>query len=102
MPSPDNSPRSSIRISLLGAIHLSALPLYTGMPVALLLLIFILSLWQLYIIKEKRANPGKILQLSVIALTFATIFYSYGHVFGKDPGIALITVMTMLKMFELV
>ena len=34
-------------------------------------------------------------------MTFTTIFYSYGHVFGKDPGIALITVMAMLKMFEI-
>jgi len=71
------------------------------MPVALLLLLLMLSLWQLYIITGNRANPGKLVQLSVIALTFTTIFYSYGHVFGKDPGIALITVMTMLKMFEI-
>lgn len=101
MTSLDNSPDSSIRFSLLAAVHLSALPLYTGMPVAVLLLLLSLSLWQLYIITGKRANPGKIIQLLVIALTFTTIFYSYGHVFGKAPGIALITVMTLLKMFEI-
>jgi transglutaminase-like putative cysteine protease len=93
-------PDRNILLSLLIGIHLSALPLYTGIPVTVTLLIATLSLWQLYIIIQQRSNPGKIIQTFIIVVSSLTILYSYGHLFGQKPGIALVTLMTILKLFE--
>ena len=93
-------PDSNILFSLLAGVHLSALPLYTGMPVSVIFLLLILSFWQLSIIKNNKKNPGKIVQLLIIATSLAIILYAYGHVFGQSSGVALITLMTILKLFE--
>lgn len=92
---------SNILFSLLASVHLSALPLYTGMPVSVIFLLLILSFWQLYIIKNNKNNPGKIAQLLIIATSLAIILYAYGHILGQSSGIALITLMTILKLFEI-
>jgi protein-glutamine gamma-glutamyltransferase len=93
-------PDRNILLSLLAGIHLSALPLYSSMPLAVILLLLMLSLWQLFIIERHRKNPGKIIQTLIVLLCFLIVFYSYGHIFGQQPGIALVTLMTMLKLFE--
>lgn len=95
-----NKPDSSILLSLLISIHLSALPLYAGMPASVILLIMALSVWQIYIIKQHKQNPGKLILVFIILVTFFTILYTYGQLFGQQPGIALITLMTILKLFE--
>jgi len=97
----NNKPGPSTLFLLLGAIHLSALPLYAGMPFSILLLIASLSLWQFFIIKSQRNNPGKPVQILVIVAAFSTVLYTYGHIFGQQPGIALVTLMTILKLFEI-
>ena len=86
---------------LLGGIHLSALPIYPDMPLAILLLVALLSLWQIYIIRGLGSLPTKITQLLIIATACLVILYSYGHILGQQPGIALITLMTFLKLFEI-
>lgn len=93
-------PAPNTRLLLLAGIHLSASPLYSRMPLAILLLIAALSLWQFYLIRQRRKNPGKLIQMLVIFISFATVLYSYGHIFGQQPGIALVTLMTVLKLFE--
>jgi transglutaminase-like putative cysteine protease len=93
-------PGREILISLLIGIHLSALPLYAGLPIPVTLLLFSLSLWQFLLITQNRPNPGKIVLLSIIVLSFLIVRYSFGHVFGQQPGIALVTLMTILKLFE--
>ena len=93
-------PDATILLSLLLAIHLSALPLYSGMPLTIILLLTILSLWQFFIIKQDGRNPGKIVQTLLIAVSFLITLYSYGHIFGQQPGIALVILMTILKLFE--
>ncbi len=95
-----DKPERNILTSLLVGIHLSALPLYPGMPVSIILLLAALSLWQIYIIKHGQKNPGKIIQLFIIFISFLIVLYSYGHIFGQQPGIALVTLMTLLKLFE--
>ena len=95
-----DKPERNILTSLLVGIHLSALPLYPGMPVSIILLLAALSLWQIYIIKHDQKNPGKIIQLFIIFISFLIVLYSYGHIFGQQPGIALVTLMTLLKLFE--
>jgi len=93
-------PDQNILFLLLIGIHLSALPLYSHMPLAITSLIVCLSLWQFFIIKNRRTNPGIFIQLILVAICFLTVLYSYGHIFGQQPGIALVTLMTILKLFE--
>ncbi len=100
MNSSSDKPDQHTRLFLLAGIHLSALPLYGDMPAAVLLLLASLSLWQFFIIKQGRDNPGKLMQMLIILIAFVTTFYSYGHIFGQQPGIALVTLMTVLKLFE--
>ena len=95
-----NKPDRYILFSLLLGIHLSVLPLYTGMPITIIILITALSLWQIIIIKRNKQNPGRVIQLAIILIIFLIILYSYGHIFGQQPGIALVTLMTILKLFE--
>ncbi|MDT8282818.1 MAG: DUF3488 and transglutaminase-like domain-containing protein [Gammaproteobacteria bacterium] len=93
-------PGKNILLSMLAGIHLSALPIYSRFPWAVILFIILLSLWQFFIISQNRKNSGRIFQILVILLSFLTILYSYGHIFGQQPGIALVTLMTLLKLFE--
>ena len=95
-----DKPTSNTLFSLLAGIHLSALPLYDGMPVAIIILLLTLSLWQFFIIKQQRNNPGKLIQTLIIVISFITVLYTYGHIFGQQPGIALVVLMTVLKLFE--
>lgn len=95
-----NPPNEAVLVYLLIGIHLSALPNYINTPVTILLLILMLSLWKLYLIKNSKSNPRKLLQISIILIVCLTIFYAYGHLLGQQPGIALITLMTLLKLFE--
>ena len=91
--------RNTLFLLLIG-IHLSALPLYGDMLPTITLLIAALSVWQFFIIKRQRENPGKLIQILIILISFLTVLYSYGHIFGQQPGIALVTLMTILKLFE--
>ncbi|MFV9615448.1 MAG: transglutaminaseTgpA domain-containing protein [Gammaproteobacteria bacterium] len=93
-------PDRNILFSLLIGIHLSAIPLYSDMPLAITLLIATLSLWQFFKIKQQRTQPGKLIKILIILISFLTVLYSYGHLFGQQPGIALVTLMTILKLFE--
>ena len=98
--SSSDRPDQATRLFLLAGIHLSALPLYGDTPLTILLLLAVLSLWQFFIIRKDQHNPGKLLQLLIILIAFVTVLYSYGHIFGRQPGIALVTLMTVLKLFE--
>ncbi|MBE9568878.1 MAG: DUF3488 domain-containing transglutaminase family protein, partial [Proteobacteria bacterium] len=90
----------SILLSLLAGIHLSAAPVYTSLPAGIILLIFGLSLWQLLIILKQKKSPGKLIQAATITVIFTAVFFSYGHLFGQQPGIALVLLMTLMKLFE--
>ena len=93
-------PNKNILYSLLAGIHLSALPLYAAMPISIIFLLITLSFWQAYLIYNNIKNPGKLVLLIVISATLFIILYSYGYLFGRQPGITLVTLMSILKLFE--
>ena len=93
-------PDKNILLSLLLGAHLSALPLYSEMPLAIIALLACLSFWQVYIIRLNLINPGKIIQAVIIVIASLIVVYSYGRLFGQQPGIALVAIMTILKLFE--
>ncbi len=96
-----DKPDQNTLFLLLAGIHLSALPLYSLMPLTVIFLIATLSLWQFFIIKQQQVNPGKLIQTLIIFTVLIVILASYGHVFGQQPGITLVTLMTILKLFEI-
>ncbi|HHO59854.1 MAG TPA: DUF3488 domain-containing protein, partial [Thiotrichales bacterium] len=97
------------RLSLLIAINLSAFQLYLAMPVSLLLYIITLSLWQLLPARKHHRNggsntvttPGLFTRLILIALCILLLYFSYGIQLGRETGTTMITIMTLLKMFEI-
>lgn len=93
-------PDSGLLLSLLASIHLSALPLYKAMPATIIILIAAVTIWQFFLIIEKKSMPGKLIQLFMILITVLIVLYSYGNIFGQRPGLALVVLMTLLKLFE--
>ncbi len=96
----DNKPNKNILYSLLACVHLTTFPLYSATPIPIILLLLTLSIWQAFIIYNGKKNPGKLVLLIVISATLLTIFYTYGFLFGRQPGITLVILMSILKLFE--
>lgn len=101
MHSLDNKPNKNILYSLILGIHLSALPAYSEMPINILLLLAVLTIWQLYIISRDNKNPKKFILLAITSITLLITLYSYGVLFGRQSGIALVILMSLLKLFEI-
>ena len=97
----ENKPNKNILYSLLLGIHLSALPTYTDMPINILLLLAVLSIWQGYIITRNNKNPKKFILLAIVSITLFITLHSYGVLFGQQAGIALVILMSILKLFEI-
>jgi protein-glutamine gamma-glutamyltransferase len=95
------SPEQSTRYALLAGILLSAAPLIAGFPPAVMVLLFTISAGQFFIIRQQRKNPATLFRLLIAIIIFAVVVLSYGHFFGQRPGIAIVVLMTLLKMFEL-
>ena len=95
-----NEPDKRILFSLLVSLHLSALPLYPGIPIAIIFLLVTLSIWQVLIIIEQLKKPGRLIQLFIIVISLVVTLYSYGHIFGQQSGITLVILMSTLKLFE--
>ena len=94
-------PDDKVLYTLLAGIHLAVAPFYTGMSLRILILLACLSLAKAFIIKYGKKDPSKFLMLLIILSLFFVILNAYGHVFGQQSGIALITIMTTLKLFEI-
>jgi len=94
-------PTAESRLALLALVNLAALLLYAGMPAAIILLILALSAWQLLSIKTNRPNPPKYVLMLCVIMACAILFYSYRHLLGQQPGIALVIIMCVLKLFEI-
>ncbi|PCJ88046.1 MAG: hypothetical protein COA54_04605 [Thiotrichaceae bacterium] len=98
---PNKKPDNHILYALLAGIHLSVAPLYTSMSLRILALLGLLSLVKILLIRYNRKDPSFFLQLLTIAALFFIILDTYGHIFGQQSGLALITIMTTLKLFEI-
>jgi len=71
------------------------------MSIRVLILFITLSLVKVFIIKYNKKDPSFFLRLLVILVLFFIILDSYGQIFGQQSGLALITIMTTLKLFEI-
>jgi len=85
---------------LLG-IHIVALPLYPHMPLPIVLVAALFTLWTLLIISGRVAQPGRLLMLLLTMVVIAVLMQSFGTIFGQRPGSAMLLLLSFLKLFEL-
>lgn len=78
-----------------------ALPLYSRMPIYILLLMTLFTLWTVLIIAGRSSQPNKIIRITLIAVILFSLMVSYGSVFGQEPGTSMLLMLSFLKLFEM-
>ena len=85
---------------LLG-IHVVAIPLYPHLPLQVLLVTAVLTLWTLLIISGRISQPGRLVMLLLTMMVVAVLMLSYGTILGQQPGSAMLLLLSFLKLFEM-
>ena len=62
---------------------------------------FALLLWRYLMTCQQWRLPGTALQLILVVFMSLSVYLSYGTIFGRDAGVALIVVMCGLKLLEI-
>jgi len=71
------------------------------MSIRVLMLLIALSLVKIFIIRYNKNDPSFFFKLLTILVLFFIILEAHGKIFGQQSGLALITIMTTLKLFEI-
>ena len=91
--------RNRLLPMLLG-IHLVGLPFDPRLPFVVLGAIALFSIWSWLLIRGVVPLPGKLLRLLSAALVIAALIISYGTIIGQWPGISMLLMLCLLKLFE--
>lgn len=84
----------ALTLLLVAAPHAQRLPLWlSGLAVAL-------CAWRLYLARMRLALPARWLVVLIVAAGSAAILLHYRTLFGRDAGVALLTLMISLKLME--
>ncbi|MCX7627848.1 MAG: DUF3488 and transglutaminase-like domain-containing protein [Methylophilaceae bacterium] len=94
------APRLSLIRWLLFALGLALLPHFAHLVSWVPLLALGLGLWRYRLAATRRPLPGTWLLLPLTLAVAAGILVSYGGLFGRDAGVALLVLMTALKTLE--
>ena len=85
---------------LLG-IHVVALPLYPHMPIPVLVLTAVFTVWLWLIIKGRVKQPGRWTMFVLAAIVLVVMMQSFGTILGQLPGSAMLLLLAFLKLFEM-
>src|SRR5262245_38138564 len=85
----------TLSMALVALPHMERLPLWLD-GVAL-----IAVAWRIHISWQESVLPKKWLLLLIVAAVTAGVYVSFGTLFGRDSGVALLVVMLTLKMLEM-
>lgn len=85
---------------LAGALALVVVPHVRHAPVWVMLVFTSLALWRVANVAEAVRLPGRPLRVLLSAGVLLTIYFSYGTIFGRDAGVALLIVFTGMKLLE--
>jgi transglutaminase-like putative cysteine protease len=92
---PRNVTWMALSMALVTLPHFERLPLWiSGLAV-------LAVAWRLYLGWQSDALPRKWLLLMVVAAATAGIFLTFGTLFGRDAGVALLVIMLTLKLLEM-
>jgi transglutaminase-like putative cysteine protease len=83
------------------SIALVALPHFERLPLWITGLTALAVAWRVYIAWQASPLPRKWLLLLVVAAATAGVYLSFGTLFGRDSGVALLVVMLTLKLLEM-
>lgn len=84
-----------ISLALVGAPHTSHLPAWIPVFAGLVLVA------RFYLGHRRKALPNRWLLLAVALISVAGVAFSYRTLYGRDVGVALLTVMVALKLMEM-
>lgn len=96
-PSPD-SPNVAW---LIASLVLVAAPHAQRLPLWITLLGAVLMAWRLYISARGRPLPGRWILLPLTFAGIAGIYFSFGSIFGRNPGVAMLLMLIALKLLEM-
>ena len=85
---------------LLG-IHIVALPLYPHLPLSVLLLTAVFTVWTWLIIIGRVQPPGRLLMVVLTITVVVILVQSFGTILGQLPGSAMLLLLAFLKLFEM-
>ncbi len=85
---------------LLASLVMAVAPHVPRLPPWVSVLFAAIALWRLDIARRRRPLPGKGPLLLLTALTAGGIYMSYGTLFGRNAGVAMLTAMLVLKLME--
>lgn len=97
----DQSPTPHGRLWLLGALAAVVAPQLLRMPPALDAICLLLLAWRLTMELRGWPPPARTPRLLLTAAGVAAVLATYHSLFGRDAGLALLTVMLCLKPLEL-
>ncbi len=86
---------------LLSALIVVLGPLAPRLPLWLSALIVALIAWRVLLLARRWRPPPRMLLIVMVTLASAGVFFQYGTLFGRDAGVALLTLMIALKLLEL-
>jgi len=86
---------------LLAGIQLVAIPYYPRLPVPVLLLVLLLTLWSISMVSGRTRTPGALVRFGMLGLVLATLILSFGTILGRNPGTALLILLSFMKLFEI-
>jgi protein-glutamine gamma-glutamyltransferase len=87
--------------ALLASLTIVLAPHTLRLPLWLSALVALLVLWRMASIRRRLPAPPRALLLTLVALTSLGVFLQYGTLFGRDAGVALLSIMIALKLLEL-
>lgn len=99
-PPEQDPPRHAVNLLLVSTVA-AVLPHAPVLPAWLVLLTLCLIAWRLLVENRGWRVPGKLLRVLAVALAVYAVYRNYGTLLGRDAGIALLVVLTGLKMLEL-
>ena len=85
---------------LLGGLALAIAPHLLHLPWWISGAVLGLGAWRYTASRRGWPTPGRLLRLGGTAAALTGVFLSFGTVFGRDAGVALLVVMTALKLLE--
>ncbi|MDO9371839.1 MAG: DUF3488 and transglutaminase-like domain-containing protein [Gammaproteobacteria bacterium] len=98
---PDSSPpRAETLLWLLGTLALAAAPHVERVPLWISVFCLAMGLWRGVAVGRGSLLPGRVVRLALALAGIAGVFTTFGTVFGRDAGIALLLVLLSLKLLE--
>jgi transglutaminase-like putative cysteine protease len=86
---------------LLGVLALAAAPHVAHLPVVVPALFFLILAWRALVLVGRAPLPGRWLRVVLALSAVALVLGLFGSALGRNPGVALLLLLTGLKLLEL-